>query len=239
MAESMSPCTERGVDLTGLDARDDGDLALPTQVEAAEAAIAGAVGEVIDSEAVPVLLGGDHGVTVPAFGAVLARRPGLHYLVFDAHPDLYPDYQGDPFSHACISHRIAQLAAMDGERIHQVGIRASNPSQREAASRLGVETVGAWELDRFDASAIDGPVYLSIDIDVLDPAHAPGCGNPVPGGLSTRQLLDAIHQLGDAGVEIAAVDVVEVNPLLDDVGITALAAARIVAEVLGVLAAGS
>ena len=101
------------------------------------------------------------------------------------------------------------------------------------AERLGVTTIGPWALDDWRYDAGGRPVYLSVDIDVLDPAHAPGCGNPVPGGLSTRQLLDLIRGL-DA--RVVAADVVEVNPLLDPHGITALAAVRVVTEVLGQLA---
>ncbi len=232
MATSLGPTTERGANLRGLAARDDGDLTLPTRIEEAEATIEAAVGGIVDGGAVPLLLGGEHGVTVPAFRAVQARHPHVRYLVLDAHPDLYPAYEGDPFSHACVSHRIAALPGMHG-RITQVGIRATNPEQQTAADQTGVRTVGAWEVDAFDPITESGPTYLSVDIDVLDPAHAPGCGNPVPGGLSTRALIDLINRLDQVG--IVAVDVVEVNPLLDPAGVTALAAVRVITEVLGVM----
>ncbi len=233
LATSLGPTTERGTDLSKLAARDAGDLALETRIERAEATIEAAVGEIVRGGSVPILLGGDHGITVPAFRAVHAHHPDARFLVLDAHPDLYPDYLGDPFAHGCVSHRIAELPGMHG-RITQVGIRATNPIQQTAAAAAGVRTVGAWELESFDPGAEKGPVYLSIDIDVLDPAHAPGCGNPVPGGLPTRALINLINGL--RGVEIAAVDVVEVNPLIDPTGITALAAVRVVTEILGVMA---
>jgi len=232
MAESLSAASERGHDLRGLAAVDAGDLHLPTHVEKAEASIAQAVAAVVAGGAVPIVLGGDHAISVPSFAAVLEQHPGLELLVLDAHPDLYATYRGDPFSHATVSHRIAQLGGMAGSRITQVGVRASNPAQRAAAETLGVRTIGAWEIDGWHLRA-RGPLYLSVDIDVLDPAAAPGCGNPVPGGLTSRQLLDLIHTL-DA--EIVAVDLVEVNPLLDPLGITALAAARAITEILAVLA---
>ena len=229
MAASLSPCTERGESLTGLRAVDAGDLILSSNAPEAWARIEDAVGRVVERGAVPFVLGGDHAITVPAFRAVWERRPDVRFLVLDAHPDLYDDYDGDRHSHACVTYRLLELDGFGGERVTQVGIRASNPRQKAAAEAAGVKTVPAWEVDRFIYSE-PGPVYLSVDIDVLDPAFAPGCGNPVPGGLSTRQLLDLIHRLD---VEILAVDLVEVNPLLDPAGITALAAVRVVTEILG------
>lgn len=234
MAASLSPATERGEDLIGLGAVDAGDLALTTHVEKAEATIQQATAAIAQAGSAPIVLGGDHAVTVPSFAGVLEAHPGLELLVLDAHPDLYPDYEGDPYSHACVSHRIAHLPGMAGSRITQVGVRASNPGQQRQAAALCVETIGPWDLDGWRYNR-PGPVYLSVDIDVLDPAHAPGCGNPVPGGLTSRQLLDLIHRLD---CEIVALDVVEVNPLLDVHGSTALAAVRVVTEALGQMARG-
>ena len=235
MAASLSPCTERGEDLSGvsgLAAIDAGDLELPGPAPEAWRRIDEAVGRVVASSAVPFVLGGDHAVTVPAFTAVQRRYPNVHLLYLDAHPDLYPEYGGDPCSHACVVARILELHRVVGRRITQVGIRASNPAQRAVAEAAGIRTVHAWEVDDFVYQPL-GPVYLSVDVDVLDPAHAPGCGNPVPAGLSTRQLLRLLQSLE---VELVGVDVVEVNPLLDPSGITALAAARVVTETLGVMA---
>jgi agmatinase len=231
MAESLNACTERGLDLSGLPATDDGDLALGTDRKAAPAQIESATSRVLEEGAVPLLLGGDHFVTVPAFRAALRKYPGLKLLYLDAHPDLYPDYEGDPLSHACVVSRILELEGMSGERITQVGIRAPTSQQLQAAQEAGIRVVPAWELPQFHYEE-EGPVYLSLDIDVLDPAYAPGCGNPVPGGPSTRELLTLLQGIK---CEIVALDVAEVNPLVDPSGITALAAARIVIELVGVL----
>jgi len=186
---------------------------------------------VLEEGAVPLLLGGDHAVTVPAFRAALHKYPDLKLLYLDAHPDLYPDFEGDLLSHACVVSRILELEGMSGERITQVGIRAPTPQQDEIAQRERLRIIPAWEFANFRYEA-EGPVYLSLDIDVLDPAYAPGCGNPVPGRPSTRQLLALLQNVKS---QIVAFDVMEVNPLLDPAGITALAAARIVIEMLGVL----
>lgn len=228
MARSLAPSSERGDDLLGLGAVDRGDLVLPTEVARAEAMIASATQRACSEGAVPILLGGDHAITVPAFRGALASHPGLSLLVLDAHPDLYSTYQGDPWSHATVSYRIAHLEGMSGDRITQVGIRATQPTQRQTAQELGIAVVPAWQAADFE-SAVPGPLYVSVDIDVLDPAYAPGCGNPVPGGLSSRQLLDLLHRLE---AEVVAFDVVEVNPLLDPHGTTALAAVRVVTELL-------
>lgn len=230
MASSLSAADERGEDLRGLGV-DLGDLLLAPTPEQAWTSIEAAVGDAADRGAVPIVLGGDHAVTVPAFTAVRQRHGDVRFLCFDAHPDLYPEYDGDRRSHACVTRRILELPGMDGRRITQVGIRASNPMQRAVAEEEGLRTVHAWEADGFRYTE-SGPVYVSVDIDVLDPAHAPGCGNPVPGGLTTRQLFAALAAL-DA--EIVGFDVVEVNPLLDAAGITALAGARVVTELVGAI----
>ncbi len=233
MAESLSPCTERGLDLSALPALDLGDLSLGNRAPLVFEQIKTRVGGIFDRNAVPILLGGDHSITVPCFAAALSRYPGLRLLYLDAHPDLYPDYQGDTYSHACVVARILELQGMTGESVTQVGIRAVSPQQLEVAQRAGIRLVPSWEADSF-CYAEEGPVYLSVDIDVLDPAYAPGCGNPVPSGLSSRWLLSLIQGLR---AKIVALDVVEVNPLIDPAGITALAAVRVVTEALGTMAA--
>lgn len=231
LAKSLNTCTERGHDLVNLNAADAGDLILPPCARNSHESLKTEVGRWLARGAVPIVLGGDHSVTVPCFEAVWQRHPDAQLLYFDAHPDLYADYEGDPFSHACVVSRILELDGMSGARITQVGIRASTPAQQATARRSGVRTVHAWEVDGFVyESAL--PVYISFDIDVLDPAHAPGCGNPVPGGLSTRQAFDLLRAVR---APVVGVDVVEVNPLLDPHGITALAAARVVIETLGVI----
>lgn len=232
LAGSLNACTERGLDLSDLNALDLGDLPLNNRVKQAFGAIHTAVDEQIARGTVPIVLGGDHSVTIPAFEAALRHHPNLHLVYFDAHPDLYDAFENDPFSHACVVRRILEMERMDGSRITQVGIRASTPPQRAVAQEAGIHSVPAWEVARFSFAA-QTPVYVSFDVDVLDPAFAPGCGNPVPGGLSTRQVLEALQRVQ---APIVGLDIVEVNPLLDAQGITALAAACVVIESLGAMA---
>ncbi|HEY5596964.1 MAG TPA: agmatinase [Candidatus Bipolaricaulota bacterium] len=228
MASSLNACSERGLDLSNLNAVDRGDLPLNNRVKRAFGLIEEEVGFLLDAKIVPVVLGGDHSVTVPCFKAALARYPKLRLLYFDAHPDLYADFEGDPYSHACVVSRILELEGASGKRMAQWGIRASTPAQEAAARKAGMRTVCAWDLAG-QTYASDDPVYVSFDIDVLDPSCAPGCGNPVPGGLSMREALNLIHAIK---APIACMDVVEVNPLLDPSGISALAAARVAVELV-------
>ncbi len=182
-----------------------------------------------------LFLGGDHSITYAAFRALRrasGRRMGLIY--FDAHPDLYPSYEGDPYSHACTLRRLVEEGPVRGEDIVIVGVRAPTPEQARFAEEHGIRIIDASEARRNPCiSVAASPVYISFDLDVLDPAYAPGVGNPEPGGLSTRELVDLVKSLD---VELAGFDVVEIVPSHDPSGITALAAAKIIRETLGLAA---
>ena len=219
--------SETGVDLgaPGLLA-DEGDLALdqgPGDRERIEAAVAG----LIARGRRPLLLGGDHSVTYPAVRAVAAAHPRLSLLHVDAHPDLYDAFEGSRLSHACPFARILEEGL--ARRLVQVGIRTQNAPQRAQAGRFGVEQVDmrAWRPDLVVAA--DGPVYVSVDIDVLDPAFAPGVSHPEPGGLSTREAIGFLQRL--RGTVVGA-DVVELNPSRDAGDATARVAAKLAKELL-------
>jgi agmatinase len=177
----------------------------------------------------PILLGGDHSITYPAVRAFHERGP-FAVLHFDAHPDLYPEFQGDRFSHACPFARIMEegLAA----ELVQVGIRTMNGVQAGQVERYGVKTVSPAEWEGGWSLASDLPVYLSIDLDVLDPAFAPGVSHPEPGGCSTRLLLSTIQRIRNP---IIGADLVELNPRKDPAGLTARVAAKLVKEVAAVM----
>ncbi|MFB6285499.1 MAG: agmatinase [Candidatus Bipolaricaulia bacterium] len=232
MAASLNPCTERGTDLARLNAVDQGDLSLSRDADSTRSQIASTVARAMNDGTMPIVLGGDHSVTVPSFNAALERYPDVQMLYLDAHPDLYTEFGGDPFSHACVVARILDMDGMTGDRITQAGVRAWTPEQREIADQHGIKTFSVGEIApfRYETSK---PVYLSLDIDVLDPAFAPGVGNPVPGGLSSRALIDLVQGLD---VHIVGMDLVEVNPLLDRANVTSVAGARLVLEALGTMA---
>ena len=139
----------------------------------------------------PICLGGDHSVTYPVLRAMRAQHPKLAILHFDAHSDLYDALDGDRYSHACPFARIMEEGLAD--RLVQVGIRTMNAHQRSQAERFGVEVNYMKDWDDARIFAFDEPLYVSVDLDVLDPAFAPGLSHREPGGCSVRQLLRVIQ----------------------------------------------
>ena len=218
--------TEDLRDLAGPDGLQDvGDLPLPPTAKA-RAMIEAGIRDVLRKGWCPIALGGDHSVTYPILRAVHREHPEVTILHLDAHPDLYEDFEGDRYSHACPFARIMEegLAA----RLVQVGIRTMTGHQREQAERHGVEVIDMRAWSRGERPRVKGPVYLSIDLDVLDPAFAPGLSHREPGGLPVRDVLDVVQTMG--GTLIGA-DVVECNPLQDASDLTVRVAAKIVKEV--------
>ncbi len=212
-----------------------GDLALAEEVQSAVADIREAAAAAIADGSPLMSLGGDHLITWPVIQAVAARHPGLTIVHFDAHPDLYDELDGDRFSHACPFARIMEEGQVG--RLLQFGIRTMTDHQRRQAERFGVEV---HEFRSWDGviPALSGPVYVSVDVDVLDPAFAPGISHFEPGGMSTRQLIDSLHQLQANEVQLVRADVVEINPRRDLNDMTAMVGAKLVRELIGLLAAG-
>ena len=179
-----------------------------------------------------LFLGGDHSITYVTFKnlrEVSQEEFGLIY--FDAHPDLYPEYKGDKYSHACTVRRLVEEGLVKGENVVQIGIRAPTKEQIEFAKEYGIKVISASEV--YYSTKVEVPfekAYLSFDVDVLDPAFAPGVGNPEPGGLTMRELVEVIKSLS---VDVVGFDIVELNPEYDYKGISAFAAAKIIREVLG------
>lgn len=231
-SDASNQWTEGGVDLGAAGAFDDaGDLNLvdtPEKVGEDFAAIERAVRELLEKGKRPLSLGGDHSITYPILKSFAKRYPGLTLVHFDAHPDLYHEFEGSRVSHACPFARIMEekLAA----RLVQIGIRTMNGHQREQAGKFGVEVVEMRKLPAYDRLKIHGPVYISFDMDVLDPAFAPGISHREPGGMSTREAIAHLHAIEG---EIVGADVVEYNPAQDVSGMTATVAAKIVKEILG------
>jgi agmatinase len=190
------------------------------------AAIERAVREVMADHGLPLSLGGDHSISYPILRAVRSAHPHLTVVHLDAHSDLYDEFEGDRYSHACQFARVMEERLAD--RLVQVGIRTLNAHQRAQADRFGVEVI---DMSAWTAGArpeISGPVYLSLDLDVLDPAFAPGVSHWEPGGLTVREVISLIQSL--PGPLIGA-DVVEYNPRRDPLGITAYVAAKLVKEI--------
>jgi arginase len=226
-----NPFTENGTDLAGL--TDAGDLVLSETPAQARDQIELGIGAVLASGFQPIALGGDHSITYPILRAIITQRPTLTILHIDAHGDLYDAFEGDRYSHACPFARI--LEECRGVTLVQVGIRTLTPHQRQQVTRFGVNCI---EMQHFAAGArpsIDGPVYVSMDLDGLDPAYAPGVSHREPGGLSVRDVITMIHQLSGP---LVGADLVEYNPSQDVSGMTATVAAKIVREIAGQMMLG-
>ena len=220
--------TERGADLSRLS--DAGDLALTDDGGNARVAIQAGIESSLANGFAPIALGGDHSITYPIMRAIARKHRQVTILHIDAHGDLYDEFEGDRFSHACPFARIMEerLCA----RLVQVGIRTLTPHQREQIKRFAVDTIEMQHFAGGARPAISGPVYVSVDIDGLDPAFAPGVSHREPGGLSVRDVLSMVHTLGGP---VVGADIVEFNPAQDVNGLTASVAAKIVREISGTI----
>jgi len=226
---SSNWCTEAGVDLAAeARFRDLGDLELGAG-EAALQQIEQAVAACLQRGARVLALGGDHAITYPIVTAYAQQAGPINLLHFDAHPDLYDEFEGNRYSHACPFARILE----DGlaKRLVQVGIRAMTPAQAALAQRFGAEIIDMRRWPPSQAAlTFDGPVYVSLDLDVLDPGFAPGLSHYEPGGLSPREVLRTLHALE---APLLGADIVECNPARDPSGLTAMTAAKFLKELAG------
>ncbi len=223
---------------------------VPSWTQRGHALIHRAVRDIAATGAIPIILGGDHSITWPSASAIAeVRHPrSIGIVHFDAHADTGPDLWGVLASHGTPMRRLIESGAVAGRNFVQVGLRGYWPPvdvfdwmraqgmrwhlMREIEER-GAEAV----IDDAIAEALDGAdaVYLSIDIDVIDPGMAPGTGTPEPGGMLTREVLRAIRRIVGA-VDLAGMDVVEVSPPFDHAEVTAAAANRCVLEAISALA---
>jgi arginase len=200
-------------------------VAAPEEPAAARTAIEAGVAAVLRRGQRPLCLGGDHSVTYPVLRAMRAVHPRLTILHIDAHADLYDVFEGDRYSHACPFARIMEERLCD--RLVQVGLRTLTAHQRGQAARFGVEQMDMTAWTKGARPGFEGPVYVSLDLDALDPAFAPGVSHWEPGGLSTREVVGLIQALPPT---LVGADVVELNPVRDRDGFTAMVAAKLVKE---------
>ena len=226
-SDSSNMWTELGVDVGAVGAYEDaGELKLPEgdPFPAIEQAVDG----LLDKRQRPVVLGGDHSITYPILRAFGRRFKELTLIHFDAHPDLYEDFQGNRHSHASPFARIMEEKL--AKRLIQVGIRTMNPQQKKQAARFGVEVFEIGRKRALEEVKTWCPVYVSFDMDVLDPAFAPGVSHREPGGMSVREVLEHLHSIT---ATIVGADIVEYNPSRDVSELTAAVAGKILKELLG------
>ncbi len=227
---STNQCCENGLDLASVDYLLDAGNKRPEEGADWLAEIETFAAELIAKGLKTLFLGGDHAISYPLVRAHAKKYTDLTVLHLDAHADLYDTFEGSRFSNACPFARIMEENLV--RKLVQAGIRTLNPHQREQAARWNVDICEMKDREMFKFPDIRTPVYLSLDLDVLDPAFAPGVSHPEPGGFSTRELLDIIQGIN---APIVGVDIVEYNPLRDPTGITAMVAAKLLKELIAIM----
>ena len=206
-----------------------GDLGLPFgNVKDSLDIIEKAAESLLEDKKFPIFLGGEHLVSYPIIKAFAKRYPDLHIVHFDAHADLRSDYYGEESSHSTVMRKASEL--LGPSRIYQFGIRSGIKDEFDYAkknTRMFTEEV-VRPLQEVISELKDKPVYVSLDIDVVDPAYAPGTGTQEPGGCTSREIIQAVHLLGQ--LKVVGFDLVEVSPQLDFSERTALLAAKLIRE---------
>jgi len=224
-SDSANSFTESGTDLKDHPAITDvGDLMI---VNEAPISIENSIDKILTQYPKVLTLGGDHSITYPVVKAFAKKYSKLSILHLDAHADLYDFFEGNKYSHACPFARIMEEGLVN--RLVQVGIRTLNTHQREQASRFGVEIIEMKDWKDSVEFNFEGPVYLSMDMDAIDPAFAPGVSHHEPGGFTSREVITIIQKLKG---NLVGADLVEFNPTRDPSGITAMLAAKLFKELL-------
>lgn len=227
---------ELGLDIEDVPVHDAGDVPEVFSPTELVDLVRASVEELVGDERVPVMVGGEHNATEGAVRALAAQHEGLSVLVLDAHLDFRDQYLGEARSHACATRRCSEVVGVD--RIAVLGVRSVSSDELEEAQDLGLAFASADLVREEGLDAVlqdllgplgEGPVYLSIDLDVLDPSHAPGVQNPEPWGLSP---LDLRHVIDRVAPSLVGLDIMECAPAHDG-GQTALVAARLLRHAVG------
>ncbi|MDO5562894.1 MAG: agmatinase [Synergistaceae bacterium] len=229
--ETYSPYLRK--DLEDFAVFDAGDLDLPfgnavealSQIETAAATI-------LADGKIPFMVGGEHLVTLGAVNAAVARYKDLNVIHFDAHADLREEYLGEKLSHATVIRRCHEL--LEGGEIYQFGIRSMTMAEDEFVQRAPNITQRKYDLETLDDALVklEGkPVYITLDLDVLDPSIFPGTGTPEPGGVSFADLMEAIHMLSHP-LNIVGCDVNELSPHYDQSGVSTITACKVIRELI-------
>ena len=226
--ETYSPYLKR--ELEEISVFDAGDMELPFgSTEKALEIIEESISEIISDEKLPFMIGGEHLVTLGAVRAAAKKHKGLKIIHFDAHADLRDDYMGEKLSHATVIRRCAEL--IEDKSVYQFGIRSMTKEEDLWADCHTIQ-------NKYDTKGLseaieaigNSPVYLTIDLDVLDPSIFPGTGTPEPGGISFAELISAVHKM--KYLNIAACDVNELSPHYDQSGVSTVTACKVIRELL-------
>jgi guanidinobutyrase / D-arginase len=227
---------------------DAGDLGVnPFDIGEAISSIEAGVDALLDEATRLLTLGGDHTIALPLLRCMARRHGPVAVLHFDAHLDTWDTYFGAPYTHGTPFRRASEEGLIDRERSLHVGIRGPlyAGTDLEESTRLGFATIACTDYDRLGLDGVieamrerlgTGPVYVSVDIDVVDPGMAPGTGTPESGGLTSRELLATLRGL--AGLDVVSADIVEVAPAYDHAEVTGIAASHVGYDLLSVMARG-
>jgi arginase len=226
---SSNPYSECGIEiLEGINYLDIGDIQFDdSDSEKAFHNIKETIGKQLTNNSKILSLGGDHFVTWPIIEAYSEKFPDLNILHLDAHADLYQNFDNNPYSHASPFARIMEKGKI--KSLTQVGIRTLNSHQREQAQRFGVKMIEMKDFNFDFVQSLQAPLYISLDLDVFDPAFAPGISHHEPGGLSTREILKIIQSIN---TNIVGADIVEYNPVRDLNNTTAMLAYKLMKELM-------
>ncbi len=229
--EEYSPYLDR--ELQEVKYFDAGDIPLPFgNAEKSIKIIGDYVGKILNDDKFPLGIGGEHLVTWPIIQEVYKKHPDMALLHIDAHADLRTDYEGEVYSHATPIRKAVDL--IGGKNIYQFGIRSGTKEEFALAKEL----VNFYPFEVLQplksvlSELKNRPVYITIDIDVLDPAYAPGTGTPESGGISSKEILAAIHEIARADIHVVGSDIVEVAPPYDAADQTSVLAAKLIREIL-------
>ena len=225
---------ELGVDLSDVALNDYGNLELTKDQGKNESLVTDLVTKIVDGGKFPIGLGGEHSLTPPAVKAVQAKYPNLIVVILDAHLDFRVEYENNPRSHATVTRRVSEIVGTD--RVCSIGTRSVSRAEISEARGIGLKFIesGWTELREYLADLIDdldGPVYLSLDMDAIDPAFAPGVGTPEPFGMTPYEVIQTINFFAD---RIVGFDCVEVCPPYDN-GNTSALAARLTRHLVGAI----
>ena len=225
---------ELGIDLCDVSANDWGNLDVTDNQEKNESELEALVSKIVSASKFPIGIGGEHSMTPAAVRAVKSKYPNLGVIVLDAHLDFRKEYEGNENSHATVTRRLTDIVGLD--KVRSVGIRSVSQAEISEARTVGLKFIesGLTELREYLTDIIDemdGPVYLSLDMDAIDPAFAPGVGTPEPFGMTPYEVLQTINFFSD---RIVAFDCVEVCPPYDN-GNTSALAARIIRHLVGAI----
>jgi agmatinase len=226
--ETFSPYFQR--DLTQYPIHDMGDLELPLgEKKISLGLIRKALGQILSKRKFPILLGGDHLITLPIVEELFLRHPNLHLIQIDAHTDLREEYLGESLSHSTVMRKVVDHLGKG--RLFQIGVRSGTEDEFKLARRMkSIVSLDSRSLSSMIKRLRNKPVYISLDLDVMDPSLLPGVGTPEPGGLTFQEIISLLRKLQT--LHVVGFDIVELTPDYDPTQVSSVTASVILREMI-------